>query len=521
MAPTGVNPPSSRGSKITILRMAPDSTFNASVDGSSSDSLRNRIAQWLRARRADIAARMTAHRLPLAISEEVQIAEHVPSGGMTGDVERRTASAYRQFAWQFRGIPGITQPFIDGAGESLARKVVETFGSVVTYFAQSGPGVLREQLEHPEIVEAMVASPSSSPDLFASMLAFDPLFYSLMVLRQCLAEYLTTLPTLGADDIETSERLASEAVTFFGSPEVVHVARIPIAGLDVSDGDIQADGVTIRRLTREELGYLFWRRGPFVEVSRTARSMPRVWRPEQMLMERVMLEVRERRPKTMLHQPAVAAQRTLLALHLTGLKFAGSGFGAMLEEPPWVQGGFGQSGYPLLMPTTYVESVTTISQGQLAAVAELAPRIPESGITAAASPRDLAISRLAFAMSRADPREALVDYTVALEALLLSGEDVAEARRRFALNGAVFIGSTKEERRDLYRQLLDIYKARSVLVHGVDPSDRRARRVYADIARLRDDANRIACQAVVRALRAQWPTDADFVAALLDDRPEM
>lgn len=484
-------------------------------------SLRTSISDWLQARRADIARRSTAHGLPLSITEDLPVAEHVVSGGLTSHVEQRSASVYRQFSWQFRGIPGITQPFIDGAGEALAQRVADVFGRGVVYFARSGPVVLREDLEHPAIIDAMLASEVSAPDPFAAMLAFDPLFYTLMVLRHCLAEYLAILPTLGADNVDVAERLAGEALGFLSSADATHIARIPLAGLDVDDAGIEADGITIRRMSREELGFVFSRRGPFIDWSRTARAMPRAWHPEQSLMERVMLEVRERKPKTIPHQAAVIAQRVLLALHATGFRFAGSGFGAMTEEPAWLHGGFGQSGYPLLMPKTHVEGITTVSRSQLAKVAEVARRIPDSAIVAAASPKDLCISRLAFAMSRVDPREALVDYTVALEALLLSGEDVGEARRRFALNGAAFIGSTKGERRDLYKKLLAIYQARSVLVHGVNPSDRRSRKVYSSIGQLRDDANRIACVAVVRALSERWPTDSDFVEDLLDDRPKI
>jgi hypothetical protein len=275
--------------------------------------------------------------------------------------------------------------------------------------------------------------------------------------------------------------------------------------------------VTIRRLTREELGYLFWRREPFFVTSKTARSMPRVWRVDETLMERVALEVRERRPKAEFQTSVIHCQRVLLALHLLGFKIAGSGFGAMLEEPSWVHGGFGQSGYPVLMPRAHVDEVAMITNVEVAAVADLADRIPISGFTAPSSPQDLTVSRLAFAMSRTDPREALVDYTIALEALLLSGTDVTEARRRFALNGAVFIGATQDERRAVYRELYEIYGARSVLVHGVSPAEPRAKRVLETITTLREQASTLASKGTVKALNTSWPGDADFLEALLDE----
>ena len=66
-------------------------------------------------------------------------------------------------------------------------------------------------------------------------------------------------------------------------------------------------------------------------------------------------------------------------------------------------------------------------------------------------------------MAREEPSEALVDYTVALEALFLGGTEMGETRRRFALNGAVYTAATQTERMQLYSELLNIYLARFVL----------------------------------------------------------
>jgi hypothetical protein len=124
-------------------------------------------------------------------------------------------------------------------------------------------------------------------------------------------------------------------------------------------------------------------------------------------------------------------------------------------------------------------------------------------------------------MARAAPAEALVDYAVALEALLLSDSDIGEARRRFALHGAVYIAAAAEERRRTYKELLDVYSARSTLVHAVSPKSKRFKTVMARAQEIRDQACRISKVAFVKALTKGVPTEDTFLDALLDDNVEL
>jgi hypothetical protein len=484
---------------------------------SNDPQLNGEVAAWLRGRRRQIAADAVSKGLPLQVIDQIQVAEYPPTGGMAGNIEERLVSSFSALSGQFGGVPGITRPLIDNAGGRIAGDLVDSYGGRLKYLARTGPRAIERDIENAEILQN-VTDPSPEPfDPSAGMLSFKPIFYALMLLRQCLIEYLTKLKSLDGDDIARSERLADELVAFCASADVVHVGRVPLAGIDLADGPISVDSLTLAKLNREELGYLFWRRDPMSRLSRTGQSMPGVMHLEEFLMERVVVEVRESRPKVAWHTPGIQCQKTLLALHLHGLTIAGSGFGAMLEEPLWVQNGFGQSVYPLLMPRTHTDQITVIGDSEVRAVEAMTALIPDSPFTAPSSPQDLTLSRLALAMSRTDPREALVDYTIALEALLLAGTDIGEARRRFALNGAVYVGSSREERLAMYKQLYDVYGARSVLVHGVDPSEPRAKRVLDALVQLRDQATRIASRCAVKALESGWPTDAGFLSALLDD----
>jgi hypothetical protein len=171
------------------------------------------------------------------------------------------------------------------------------------------------------------------------------------------------------------------------------------------------------------------------------------------------------------------------------------------------------------MPKTPTQELVTLSQDDLRAALSLADLMPDGAVSAPTTPMELAIRRFGLAMSRPEPTEAIVDYTVALEALFLGGTEMGEARRRFALNGAVYCSQSSLDRTRLYEELSDIYRARSVMVHGVSPSERRAKRVLANVAAIRDQACEIGRTALRKAIETGWPDEKAFLGSLLDDAP--
>ena len=492
--------------------------MTADMSSMPIERLASSLANWLTGRRAEIARRAIASGLPLTVSRQVPVAEFT-AGGLQSTAEPRQESLFAAMGSVMN--PGlfrsISAPLIDSRGEELAETLVAHFGDGVKYVAMFGPGFIQHDLEHPDLVTQLARSETGSNDPGEQMLAFDPLFYVLLALRQCLVEYLSSLPSLASDDDRLVEHLAGELLTFLGGTQIFHLGRIPLAGLDIEGDSVEVDGCAIQRLTREELGYMFSSRWPArYEPSRVASTLPGTVSPADFLQERVVLEILEGKPKTQWHTVAVSAQKFLLAFHLLGLEFAGTGFGAMLQQPGWLWAG-GQSVYPLLMPKRHVQELVIVNAEHLEAARSLATEIPDAAVSGPQSPKDLAIRRLALAMSRDDPGEAVVDYAVCLEALLLGGSDIGEAKKRFALNGAVYGASGQRQRRILYEQLGRVYLARSVLVHGVSPAERRARRVLESIGAIRDQAWEMARLMVRKAIIEGWPTEDTFVHALLDD----
>ena len=85
----------------------------------------------------------------------------------------------------------------------------------------------------------------------------------------------------------------------------------------------------------------------------------------------------------------------------------------------------------------------------------------------------VAVDRLNFGIGRDRSHDKMIDYVVALEALLLSYlEDFAELRFRFALRGAKLLGKASENKRKIYSELKKIYDRRSKIVHGSSVDDK-------------------------------------------------
>lgn len=89
--------------------------------------------------------------------------------------------------------------------------------------------------------------------------------------------------------------------------------------------------------------------------------------------------------------------------------------------------------------------------------------------------------RLLDASARARPDDAIVDYTIGLESLLLQGIN-DELTYRFALRGATILAWEDNKRKEYFKRLKDFYNVRSDIVHGryIDNSKLEELRVFGD-----------------------------------------
>jgi hypothetical protein len=159
-----------------------------------------------------------------------------------------------------------------------------------------------------------------------------------------------------------------------------------------------------------------------------------------------------------------------------------------------------------------------IKSSALARISELAGKIEMVLKEQAGKPADLALRRFGLGLSRGDDRDAVVDFTVALEAVLL--RDKIGSRGiggRFADNGKVYLASSVEGRRTRRRELHRLYETRKALVHG--GSAEELVKALTELPEVANSAREVVRATLTRALTVGWPTQMIFDDLRSPSRP--
>ena len=98
-----------------------------------------------------------------------------------------------------------------------------------------------------------------------------------------------------------------------------------------------------------------------------------------------------------------------------------------------------------------------IRRCDLADIVVVADLITDASVDTPVQAPDVALHRFSLGSGRTVATDALIDFVVALEGLLLpSTGDNRELRYRFSLNGAVFLGTNGQERHKVCVQLREL-----------------------------------------------------------------
>ena len=193
----------------------------------------------------------------------------------------------------------------------------------------------------------------------------------------------------------------------------------------------------------------------------------------------------------------------LLALQLNG--YYPSGYAAHLwPDPSWVMPI--SMSIPLTLPYQ-PRQWSSISPAAFERIRATVVQLGGYNVSEPRSPRELALHRFYLGNGRINAVDAVLDFVIALESLLLPyDEDArhAELGYRFRLHGARYLARTRSERREISRQLASLYGLRSRLVHGSGYP------AAAEIESGRASAETFGRQGLMRAVREGFPTDANF-----------
>jgi hypothetical protein len=281
---------------------------------------------------------------------------------------------------------------------------------------------------------------------------------------------------------------------------------------------VEAGDAAVRPLTPEERGDLFERAmSPNWIQKPTAFPVPlQLFNAENVaaMVYTAFLTVRTRQPKRPSDDRATyrldRLARVVLALQLMDYDIMGEGVAISWAEPGPRLGVFGLKRVAMpVLSTGGSRTFAPLGPVELQRAVELAELIPRGCLDNPLQRRDIALHRFSLATSQREDAEAVIDYVIALEALLVPGESTTDTTLRFSLNGARFLATNPAERHSIYGDLKRLYAARSNLVHGTKL------KAAADFSTLRREARTLASRGLVKALQSHWPTAEEFDSAAL------
>ncbi|MFJ5989307.1 hypothetical protein [Lentzea sp. NPDC092896] len=312
-----------------------------------------------------------------------------------------------------------------------------------------------------------------------------------------LHHHLAMLPSVAHADETSALVFADEVLQVATANDLRYIISVPLSGVYVDGADALSVGeVKVRSLSPYEQGAIFDERGGVTSMMTHFNEIPYT-----------VLELHLSGPR---HEQGVwrhdRVSPLTTALQLLGHQVRGR-FAVERASPPWVFDG--RPHQPLILPqrSRGASEATYLTAEDLSAIVTTAKRLERYHISEPTSARDLAVHRFVTGLARDSYADGVLDFTIALEALLLPYDE--NARRgdlgyRFRVHGAHYLSEHADDRHTLAKQLSSIYEMRSRLVHGAKYPDKT--QIMAAHALAYDFARR----GLLRAVREDFPTAAMF-----------
>lgn len=290
-------------------------------------------------------------------------------------------------------------------------------------------------------------------------------------------------------------RAAAAAASALVSRRGRAVTRVAVGGLAVPL-PVADDWLSIRALTASEIEGLLKAPGDSIGPGRGLAP------PDLGPVERVLLEARADVDVGAPGPPLVATAKAILALQLIGAQPCGAGWTTTALDPPstWRSG----HANPVPLPPSARATTTLVDAALVKRVRRLADEISDTAVTEPATRRDVALNRFGRGCRAPGTADALLEHTIALEAMLLPPQFQGELRFRLAVLTGWLLGGNTLERRKQAKAALHVYDVRSALVHGAKPPQHR------DVVTAAEEASRLARTLLLRFFESGWPTEQEL-----------
>ncbi len=443
---------------------------------SDDDVIHQELSDFFNQLRERAASDLTAAGLPLTDITGQVVVERTANGfTVRTDKVRRNVLRLRTFA----GVgPWVDDPQLVEAARAVSVRLLDRFAATLPFWDIHGAGDVN-----------WIAGGLNSPgtvdfEIDAVRWVLDRLVY------RAASAYLAELQSVGARDDELAQSFAAQVVAIAADDGLRYVVTVPLVGV-LLDSALVVDDVTLRPLSPEE-------RGDYIghEPATSSRlAFPRMEDPPTTAGEIRIAGPRDQRDP---NDWSEHGWRLATALALHGIPF-GANTVTITTDPPWL--GRWRGGSPLPGPETHV--VEPVDEPTIRSVLRTRRALQRFAIGTPATLDDRALHRFMLGVGRRAPSDSVIDFVIALEALLLRGTR-DELRFQFGLNGAHFRGGSFTARNATFDRLRDLYKVRSGMVHGGGSY------TNTELLAHRNDARQIADELLLKAVEHGFPTPDAF-----------
>jgi Apea-like HEPN len=275
-----------------------------------------------------------------------------------------------------------------------------------------------------------------------------------------VSQYLRSLPSLETDNHGEIKRLAEELYQYAKNPKIKSAHQFTISGV-APGAQYSYRDVTIRPLSPLERGAFYQHKGATVNYETVPGSdfmLPSAY--SSSFVPTTLVEVTSTRRADQAPRTISLPNRVALAFFLLDYDLSGPGTIVAFDHPTWAARYFQSSFLTTEEPLTRDRP---ISEEDFCRIVDLAHKIPSFSGNESKT-REIALFRTLRAFGTRRQESAFLDFTIALEAALLSGT-TTELAYRFRLYGALFLADTFDPQ-ETFKRLKNIYEIRSKLVHG-------------------------------------------------------
>lgn len=334
-----------------------------------------------------------------------------------------------------------------------------------------------------------------------------PRWVTFSIVLPAIESYLLRLRALGEADGALALQVAKELVTACSRERLLYEVSIPVAGFETDVPVVEAEGLTLRRMSHwDRAAY-----GPFGARTHTGESLGHDMElflrlsmsaePTHRLEIGVPFDRTDHPP-----EPPDIARPVVLAFFIHGYQLAGPGVLTAHLSPEWLSV-VNRWDHAPVAPRTSLSVADHLTAQKLGEIAATARWIDAQGVTEPANSHGLALHRALLGATREDPIDSLLDFVIALEALLLPFDPDTrhgDLAYRFRLHGALYLSESIDERARTSATLKTLYDLRSRAVHGngYPSSD--------DTSAAVSDAASLVRRGLLRTLKDGFPTPNDF-----------